>query len=614
MSTTTSRTTDPVCASEIVKCDVAILGGGIAGLTLARQLYQADPTLRIEVIERSEHPAPTSAHKVGESSVEVQAHYLREVLGLAEHLEKKHVRKFGLRMFMTYRDNSAIEHRVEYGQISHAPLPAYQLDRGILETHLGQELRNAGVSFRTGHRVTDVALCRDLAAEPSGSSQRDGRHKVTVVGEGRTLVFAARWVVDASGRAGLLKRRLGLAKSVDHHANASWLRIDHSVDVESWSDDHNWLSRLDCGQRRLSTNHLMGPGYWVWIIPLSSGATSVGIVAADEEHDHSGFNTLSKALDWLDEHEPQLAADLRAHQDKVLDFRIMNDYSYSSTEVYNSNRWALTGEAGVSVDPLYSSGGDLMAISNSLITDLIVRDHAGQDVADVAVSHNQLYLLFSEIWLVAYSNQYAVLGNAQVAVAKIIWDTIVYWAVPGLLYFQNKLPSVVDSPILLTNLYRTWEIHTLVQNFFITWHNVDNPAAGDVFADPYTLMDFLIELHTGMADDLDDDAFMERISQNVALLEQIAGQLFHEVCMRLENTNADQVEAWRASPEISSMISRYRELNASNPIDPSWIRLGIHDPAEMTAKDRDPYEEQMHEAAPTQRSTVVWRTHGEVAR
>ena len=270
----------------------------------------------------------------------------------------------------------------------------------------------------------------------------------------------------------------------------------------------------------------------------------------------------------------------------------------------------------MSIVPLYSSGGDLMAISNSLITDLIVRDRAGEDVADVAVSHNQLYLLFAEIWLVAYHNQYPVLGNAQAAVAKVIWDTIVYWAVPGLLYFQNKLSQVADDPILMADLYRTWEIHTLVQKFFIAWHDVDNPAASDVFADPYTLMDFLVDLHSGMADDLDHDAFMERINQNVALLEQVAGQLFYEVCISLENTNAaDQVQAWRACPEITTMIERYRELNASNPINPSWVRLGVRPSLETTAEERNAPKGKIQEAPTLEsRADAVCRTYGEVAR
>ena len=32
------------------------------------------------------------------------------------------------------------------------------------------------------------------------------------------------------------------------------------------------------GVRKLSTNHVCGQGYWVWLIQLSSGPISIGIV------------------------------------------------------------------------------------------------------------------------------------------------------------------------------------------------------------------------------------------------------------------------------------------------------------------------------------------------
>ena len=55
--------------------DVLILGGGLAGLTLSMQLKQAMPGLDVRVVERRSHPAPAAAHKIGESSVEIGAHY-----------------------------------------------------------------------------------------------------------------------------------------------------------------------------------------------------------------------------------------------------------------------------------------------------------------------------------------------------------------------------------------------------------------------------------------------------------------------------------------------------------------------------------------------------------
>ena len=67
--------------------DVSIVGGGVAALTLALQIRRARPTTRILIIEPNPHPIPEITHTVGESTVEVSAHYLRDQLGLGDHLQ-----------------------------------------------------------------------------------------------------------------------------------------------------------------------------------------------------------------------------------------------------------------------------------------------------------------------------------------------------------------------------------------------------------------------------------------------------------------------------------------------------------------------------------------------
>ncbi|GAB3109644.1 lycopene cyclase family protein [Streptomyces calidiresistens] len=555
--------------------DVAILGGGIAGLTLALQLKRAEPGLRVTVLERRLHPVPEATHKVGESSVEIQAHYLRDVLGLEEHLETQQLHKFGLRMFFTHGTNEDITRRVEYGQIDPAPLPSYQLDRGRLENALGELITVAGVEFVQGGKVLDLDLS-------SGGED----HTVNFVADGRERTIRARWVVDATGRAGLLKRRLGLNRPVPHHGNSSWFRIDHPLDVQQWSEDCEWRARVTGGHRRLSTNHLMGPGYWVWLIPLASGSTSVGIVADDAAHPFDGFNTLERALKWLAEHEPQCAAEVLEHRERIQDFRVMKDYAYGCRQVYSEDRWCLTGEAGVSIDPLYSSGGDLMAISNGLITDLVVRDHLGEDVREPTIAHNQVYLVLAEIWLVAYQGQYPIMANPQVMVAKVIWDTIIYWAVPGLLFFHDTFRRLGESPASFANLQRTWVLHARVQQFLREWHATGNEPAADIFADPYTLLDFIVDLHNGMAAGLGHEELQEQLNRNVELLEQIAGQLVSTVIDRLEGRDGgpdeaarEQIDRWGTDPVLRDAVERYRERHPLNPIDSSWITLGVQSAA-----------------------------------
>ncbi|MFH5209785.1 NAD(P)/FAD-dependent oxidoreductase [Antrihabitans spumae] len=561
--------------------DVAILGGGIAGLTLALQLKGALPDLTVTVIERQPHPVTEAAHKVGESSVEMQAHYLRDILGLQDHLETEQLRKFGLRMFFPHNGNDDIARRVEFGQIEEAPLATYQLDRGRLENHLGELLTSSGVRFLANQRVNRVEL-----------RAGDEQHLIEVSDGGSShRSIHARWVVDATGRAGLLKRQLGLAKPVEHRANSSWLRVEHPIAIDSWSTDADWQARTDVevgpygrrgGARRLSTNHLMGHGYWVWLIPLASGSTSIGIVADADIHPHQGFNTFDRALEWLKSHEPQCAAEIEQHSDKIQDFRIMRDYAYGCKQVFSEDRWCLTGEAGVSIDPLYSSGGDLMAISNGLIVDLIERDLAGQDIQEKVIAHNQVYLVLSEIWLVAYAKQFPLMGNAQVMVAKVIWDTMMYWSVPGLLFFHGKFPRLGDSPQAMGNLLQAWKIHSRVQQFAREWHAVDDRPAEGVFADPYTLLPFIVDLHEGMAAGLPDDELEDQFAKNVRLLEQIAGQLVATVIERLRDEHelsaGPQIERWLEDPLLTELQSVYRQAHELNPIDDSWIMLGRQSP------------------------------------
>ena len=251
--------------------DVAIVGGGLAGGSLARQLSLEAPALRVVVIETRKHPVREAAFKVGESSVEIGAHYFQRRLGLEPHLREGQLEKLGLRYFFTEGDNTDIARRIELGPATFPPVPSFQLDRGRFENMLLHVVAQSGITVLDGCRVETITLAADghtvLATTPAGGT-----------------TIRARWVVDASGRRGLLKRQLGLDRTSTHAANACWFRVRSRLRVDDWSDEPAWRSRVPSGERWLSTNHLMGIGYWVWLIPLGSGSTSVGIVADSDIH------------------------------------------------------------------------------------------------------------------------------------------------------------------------------------------------------------------------------------------------------------------------------------------------------------------------------------------
>jgi len=68
--------------------DVAILGGGLAGLTIGLQLKDARPDTSIFIAEKRAGRAPEAAFKVGESTQEIACNYFGEVLGLMDHMER----------------------------------------------------------------------------------------------------------------------------------------------------------------------------------------------------------------------------------------------------------------------------------------------------------------------------------------------------------------------------------------------------------------------------------------------------------------------------------------------------------------------------------------------
>ncbi|HEU4601397.1 MAG TPA: NAD(P)-binding protein, partial [Steroidobacteraceae bacterium] len=150
---------------RLARTEVLILGGGLAGLTLALQLRQRNPTLDIVVLERREHPVPAATHKVGESTVEIGAHYFHAVLGLQDHLQQDQLRKYGFRFFFSDRA-SRFDATLELGASTYLPTPSFQLDRGIFENFLAKHVAQLGVRFLDGAMVRNVALASDSTIEP----------------------------------------------------------------------------------------------------------------------------------------------------------------------------------------------------------------------------------------------------------------------------------------------------------------------------------------------------------------------------------------------------------------------------------------------------------------
>jgi flavin-dependent dehydrogenase len=398
--------------TQATSFDVAILGGGLAGNLLARQLKRRLPELRIGLFER----ARSTSFKVGEATVEIQASYLVRRQGLTNYLYEQHLPKNGLRYFFDDAEKGLpLPEMSEIGTVNLPFHPAFQLDRARLEADLLDMNRQGGVRVRTGVAVAEVELGAGGAP-----------HRFAVREAGGLAQHSARWLVDAAGRGGLLARKLGLRlPEPTHQLGSVWGRFEGVADIDEVGPE-SFRARVRFTSRRLSTLHFWYPGYWIWLIPLRGGVTSVGVTGRRMAEERE-LRTPAGFRAFLDEH--RAIRELLAGS-KVLDHGSYRRIAYGTQRFFHPDRWGLSGEAATSADPLYSPGGDFIALENDFLSDLIARDFAGEAPALLA-ERCDLYDRFMrfrhETTMLLYAGLYDGLGSFELAGAKWDFDIASYY-------------------------------------------------------------------------------------------------------------------------------------------------------------------------------------------
>lgn len=444
--------------------DLVICGGGLAGLSLARQLHLNQVPVSVLVLENLRRPLPEAAFKVGESTIETGAFYYFDRLQLKEYLESDHLEKLGLRYF--YSGNGDFATRPEYGVARFLPAKSYQLDRGKLENHLRKLVEESGADLREGVRVKDIDInANDL-------------HRVTFLdGDGELRQARARWVVDAMGRRRFLQRKFNLAKESPGCFNSAWWRIKGKASVNGFVPQSNlkWHSRIK-DDRWQSTTHMMGKGYWVWLIPLAPDNTSVGIVTDESIHPFEEYNTYEKSLAWLRKHEPMVA---KAMEDReVLDFLKLKNYSYTSKQVFSIDRWACVGVSGVFADPYYSVGSNMIGFGNGFIQRMIEMDLAGTLTEQYVDYANRYFLTLNDFLTDTIHRGYPNHHIGPIMALKTIWDYYVGWTTTDPQFYHEVyldparakvmsglIARVIIAQARMAKLFEDWGQRTDTTNY-----------------------------------------------------------------------------------------------------------------------------------------------------
>ncbi len=527
--------------------DVVICGGGLAGLSLALQLRQeqpvngVDPILRVGVVERTARPLPPACHKVGESTVEMGAYYFDRMLGLGESLRERHLPKNGLRFFCG-PGTEPLARRSEIGPVEFPIVPSYQIDRGRFETELRERCEDAGVTLLEGWTVDTIDLsdCDDTphrvhlrhlcaTGQSSATAPPDSSSSAT---------WHTRWVVDASGRRRLLHKQLDLRRPSAQTASAAWFRVAERVRVDELvpQDEKPWHSRDIDGTRWLSTVHLMGPGYWVWLIPLADDFTSIGIVADAAHHDFREFNTEARARRWLATHEPALAERMDAVATE--DFRVMHDFSYLTERAFSKHRWACVGEAALFADPLYSPGSDFLGLSNSIAARLILDDMRGALDEEIVNQLNDVLVRSGENFVEVVREAGVTFPHGSIFGAKTWWDFFHYWTFLAPYFIQGiyRLDAAEHRRFLeLGSTYRA--LNSSAQRVLTAWATLKSSSpprgsetphaqpAGRPFIPLPMFPSILAERHVELAKPATPDEVYAKMVDDVELSHQFIQEL-----------------------------------------------------------------------------------------
>ncbi|MDQ3118661.1 MAG: NAD(P)/FAD-dependent oxidoreductase [Verrucomicrobiota bacterium] len=394
--------------------DVVIVGGAFSGAATGLLIKRKHPAARILLLEKAEE----FDRKVGESTTEISSAFMTRILGLSHYLGHHQLVKQGLRMWFSKEAGQSFDDCVEVGAKYQARLPTFQVDRATLDTHMLETAVAAGCDLRRPAKVMRIEL--------DGA----GGQSIAIKHHGEEETLTTRWVVDASGKTALLARKLGhFRQNTEHPINAVWARFSG---VKDW-DSYEWRERFPAyanacrTARNWATNHLMGHGWWCWIIPLKGGDVSAGLVYDSRIFQLAEGANLSERLHTHLLSHPVGREIFAESQVIEHDVHAFSALPYVSAQVCGDG-WASVGDAAGFIDPLYSPGLDFCSYTSSYVADMVGAQLGGEEVAERLCYYNEQYPITYRLWFeTLYKDKYFYMGDAELMSAALLLDVGAYF-------------------------------------------------------------------------------------------------------------------------------------------------------------------------------------------
>ena len=325
--------------------DVIIIGAGPSGYVAAALLVQRGHS--VLVLEREQFPR----FSIGESLLPHCMEFIEEAGMLGAVNSAKFQRKVGAN-FQRRGEYSGFDFREKF---SDGPDKTFQVTRADFDKILADEAEKQGAHIRYGHQITSIDFSGALARVSCETT------------EGRSEEYEASFVLDASGFGRVLPRLLNLESPSGFPVRASlFCHVKDQISDPEFDRE-----------KILITVHPKERDVWYWLIPFSGGRSSIGVVAEPEFLNRYPEDSNTR-LQAIVSEDPEL---MRLLGSAIWDTESRQITGYSANvSTLATSKYALLGNAGEFLDPIFSSGVTIAMRSASMAVSTLDRQLRGMTV------------------------------------------------------------------------------------------------------------------------------------------------------------------------------------------------------------------------------------------